>query len=264
MSWLRNETVNPNPASLKCIDEVGKQIGPSDVNLTEWYRNYLRDHRVRLGFDIDLVSRYAPKGAKVLEFGSVPPLLTGALRKAGYDICGVDIAPERFQAALALLGVAVLKCNVELERLPFPDSSFDLILFNEIFEHLRINPIFTLGEAFRVMKPGGRILLSTPNLRSLGGLISFLVRGRAISCGGSIFDEYTKLRNLGHMGHVREYTSREVCEFLCELGFRVENVHYRGGYNSLRKTVASNLLVSLRPFFSVVARKNGLGRSQSV
>lgn len=264
MFQLRNETIRPSPASVKLVNEIGGLIRPSCNNLSDWYDNYLRNHRLRVAFDIDLVSRYAPKGAKVLDVGCVPPLLTGALRRMGYDVCGVDISPERFQAALLLLDLVVQKCNIELEKLPFSDSSFDVILFNEIFEHLRINPIFTLGEVFRIMKPGARLLLSTPNLHSLEGLIRFLVHRQAISVGEGIFDEYSKLSRLGHMGHVREYTSREVCEFLCDMGFNIESIHYRGGYGSLTRKVASNLFLSLRPYFTVVAKKNELQLASAI
>ena len=135
--------------------------------------------------------------------GSVPPLLTGALKRLSYDVQGVDIAPERFESSFARLNVPVAKCNIETEKLPFPDRSFGLVIFNELFEHLRINPIFTMREIFRVARSGGVLLLSTPNLKSLNGIANFLVRSKASSCCESVFDEYEKLSSLGHMGHVR-------------------------------------------------------------
>src|SRR5262249_49789596 len=143
----------------------------------------------------------------------------------------------------------------EHSPLPFDDDAFNVVVFNEVFEHLRINPIFTLGEVRRVLKPGGRVLLATPNLRSANGLGNFLLRGRAMSCGGGLFYEYQKLCNLGHMGHVREYTTREVIEFLTAIGFRVEEITYRGVVAGIPNWIIINLVPALRPFVSYRAVK---------
>jgi SAM-dependent methyltransferase len=117
---------------------------------------------------------------------------------------------------------------VETELLPLETGICDVGNFNELFEHLRINPVFTLGEVHRVLKPNGILLLSTPNLRSLKGLVNFLFKNKAYSCLGSIYDEYKKLEHLGHMGHVREYTTREMSEFLYRSGFRLQTIVFRG------------------------------------
>ena len=57
------------------------------------------------------------------------------------------------------------------------------------------------------------------------------------------------------MGHVREYTTREVEEFLSRVGFRVETIVFRGGHGRGLVGLVERLLPSLRPFFSVVAAK---------
>ncbi len=239
--------------SSQLIAEIGQQISPESASLHTWCDNYLSAHARRLAFDVDLVQHYAHAGETLLDVGSVPPLLTGALKRLSYDVQGVDIAPERFESSFARLNVSVAKCNIETEKLPFPDRSFGLVIFNELFEHLRINPIFTMREIFRVARSGGVLLLSTPNVKSLNGIVNFLVRSKAFSCCGSVFDEYEKLSSLGHMGHVREYTPREVCEFLSRIGFHVQKRIYRGSYDGHLQRVIANLIVPLRPFVTVVA-----------
>ncbi len=167
------------------------EIYPDDTRLQEWYEVYSRDHGERFAFDLDLLGRYSKKGDRILEFGSVPPLLTAAMAK-DYDVIGIDIAPERFKTAINKYSLEIIQCDIETQKLPLEDDQFEGVIFNELFEHLRINPIFTLREARRVLKPNGILMLSTPNLRSLGGLLN-LLRGYNYSCGADPYQEYSKL-----------------------------------------------------------------------
>jgi len=168
---------------------------------------------------------------------------------------GLDLAPARLDTAIAALALPVRAVNIETERLPHADGSVDLVLFNELFEHLRINPIATLREVLRILRPGGTLLLSTPNLLSLGGLRNLLWRGRAASAVSALYDEYAKLQTHGSMGHVREYTPVEVTEFVTRVGFTVEEVVHRGRYRVPAAHAITRALPRLRPFFTVVARR---------
>lgn len=230
-------------------------MGPDDDPLRSWYDTYRRRHSERIAHDLALVRQAAPDGARVLDCGAVPLLLTAALARAGYRVEGVDVAPDRFGRAIAEEGLRVAACDLERERLPFDDESFDLVVFNELFEHLRLDPIFTVGEVHRVLRPGGRLLLSTPNLRSLRGVRNLLQHGRAHAVSGGIYEQYEKLRSLGHMGHVREYTTVEVAEFLEHMGLVVIEVVYRGGHGRGPVGVVERLLPSWRPFQTLVAER---------
>jgi SAM-dependent methyltransferase len=251
----RGAPFSPTPASLGLIDRVAARIEPDDPGLVEWYRGYAAAQRARLALDLDLVELWVPRSAAVLEYGSVPLVLTAALRERGFSVQGLDLAPDRFASAIKSLGLTVRRCDVETERVPFSDASVDAILFNELFEHLRIDPIFTLQEALRVLRPGGHLLLSTPNLLSLSGLVNLLVRGEAHSCSGDVYAQYEKLKSLGHMGHTREYTAREVMRFLDRSGFEVSSVLYRGGHPSRLVRLALEALPGLRPFATFVATR---------
>jgi hypothetical protein len=68
----------------------------------------------------------------------------------------------------------------------------------------------------RVLQPDRLLYLTTPNLYRLGNIVSFALGY------GLAFDrirEYGKLRTVGHMGQVREYTASEMRRFLAEAGF---------------------------------------------
>src|SRR6266852_1573258 len=57
--------------------------------------------------------------------------------------------------------------NIETEAFPYEDNSFDVVLFCEIIEHLLSDPVHVLTEVRRVLKPGGDLVLTTPNVARL-------------------------------------------------------------------------------------------------
>lgn len=89
---------------------------------------------------------------------------------------------------------------------PFEDDSFDLIVFSEVFEHLPFHPSIALRELKSVLKRGGKILITTPNLTRATNRLKMLF-GRSIHA--NILEPY-------YLGtHYREYTASEISQ-LCE------------------------------------------------
>jgi SAM-dependent methyltransferase len=247
--------------SFALLDRVVARIQPDDPALEEWFLKYAREHRRRLAADLHLIDRHVERGARVLEYGAIPLLITAALAAQEYELDAVDLKPERFAKAITRLGLNVTRCDVETEAVPFAPGTFDVVLFNELFEHLRINPIFTLREAHRVLKPGGLLLLSTPNLRSLRGIRNLLLHNQAHAASAGVYEQYEKIETLGHMGHVREYTTREVSDFLTRVGFGVDKVIFRGGHGRGAVGLVERLAPCLRPFFTLLATKVTAGSS---
>lgn len=241
---------------IELLGRLGREIQPDDPALVAWFAQYGREHVERLAADLVIIENHVPAGCRLLEYGSIPLLMTAALSDRGYAVRGLDIAPERFAGAIRRRGLDVSRCDVETEAVPFGDQVFDAVLFNELFEHLRINPIFTMREVHRVLKPGGTLLLSTPNLRSLRGLRNLVVRNLGHAASADVYRQYEKLETLGHMGHVREYTTREVSEFLARVGFTTRRLIFRGGYGAGVVGLAERLLPSLRPAFTLVATRD--------
>lgn len=248
------EAFSPSRANMKLVHEVSASISPQEDSMRNWYENYSQNHGERIAFDLEIVRSYAHLNDKILEFGSIPLLLTVALKERGFTVTGLDVNPDRFFSTIKKWALDIRKCNFETEPLPFNDAAFDMIIFNELFEHLRINPLFTMREAFRVLKPGGKLLLSTPNLRSLKGVWNLMVHNISNSCSGDLHFEYQKLEKLGHMGHVREYTSTEISNFLEKIGFKISKILWRGKYHGLARLVI-RIIPSFRPYLSVIAIK---------
>jgi len=245
----------PSPASLQAIERTAESVRAHYAQRRELLQDYVRTHRVRLAFDLDLLTKRVPPGATVLDVGCTPLLLSGAASQAGFRVIGVDINPEPFAAAAGALNLEVRRCDIEEDRLPVDSESIDAVVFNEVFGHLRINPIFTVSELHRVLRPTGTLFLSTPNLRSLRGIINFLFRDQAHSSCGNVYAQYRMIEELGHMGHTREYTATEVRRFLEQLGFQIDAQVFRGSFHHPAARPLLKVFPSLRPFMSMICSR---------
>lgn len=103
--------------------------------------------------------------------------------------------------------------NTENNKFPFEDSSFDVVVFCEIIEHLLMDPVAVLREIKRVLKPEGKLILSTPNVARLENVLRLAV-------GANIYDPYSGHGPYGR--HNREYTKHELFSLLDYLGFTLE------------------------------------------
>ena len=121
--------------------------------------------------------------------------------------------------------------DIERDVFPFPDAHFDVVMFCEVLEHLTENPVFALAEIHRVLKPGGLLILSTPNAARSGNIMRLWL-------GVNVFDQYHLGAPLRGTRHSREYTSRELTAIVSGCGFQVERQYGRnlGQIQFTRKT----------------------------
>lgn len=251
----KHKSLKINTTTLQLITDCSKEIISDLPDLHDWYDHYFETQHERIAYDYEMLKEYVSPQSMIVEIGPTPFLLTLPLVKTGYQVDGIDIGPERFQKLIDKYSLNIHKCDIEREKLPLPDNHCDVVLLNEVFEHLRINLIFTMRELFRILKPDGYLFLSTRNVHSWVGINNFLFQKIVQSGSTDIYREYSKLDSLGHMGHVREYTSKEVGNFLLNIGFNIENVFYRGSYEAPVAKLMTMLNHRLRPYFSIVARK---------
>ena len=114
-------------------------------------------------------------------------------------LLGVEIF-EPAAASAAGRGIEVSHLDLETERFPWPDASVDVIVCNQVLEHLK-NIWLPMSEMHRVLRPGGYALLSVPNLASFHNRV-LLALGR----------QPTSIRLFGP--HVRGFTLREFRELI--------------------------------------------------
>jgi len=108
-----------------------------------------------------------PSGACILDAPCGAGALTMALCERGYKMFGADLDP----AAAALLGDTFKTADLS-RSLPWPDAFFDAALSVEGIEHLE-NRHEYVRELARVLKPGGTLVLTTPNIVSLRSRVRF-------------------------------------------------------------------------------------------
>ena len=111
--------------------------------------------------------------------------------------------------------------NGESDPFPYPDGTFDLVLNCEILEHLPLDPTHYLCECHRVLKPGGAMLLTTPNVLAFQNLWR-------LAASHNIYDLYSGYGVYGR--HNREYTPSELVDLLQGCGFSIEQVRLEDIY----------------------------------
>ena len=147
-------------------------------------------------------------GKQILELGcgigGSAPFISNC---GGY--IGTDLSNEAIKTAYQHFGSkpGFSFIVMDAQEVKFPDCTFDLVIAKEVVEHVPDIKL-TLQEAFRVLKPGGSILITSPNRNSLHLRINRMLGYEDFTCS---FD------------HIRELTYEEIEQLLLELGFEIAN-----------------------------------------
>ena len=128
-----------------------------------------------------LIRPHLQAGARLLEIGcGAGNLLLQAVVRGSYPVA-LDLSMQSLTFVRSRLQQAesdsdapedFLCTQAVGERLPFADDNFDCILLSEVIEHLEA-PQISIQEAARVLRPGGRLLITTPNYRSFWPLMEW-------------------------------------------------------------------------------------------
>ena len=118
-----------------------------------------RDLVDRCGVWLETLLRYRRPPGRVLEVGAGHGAYTALLGWAGYDATAVDLSGWTGELARERFGVSYLVGPLESQELEA--ASFDVVIANDVVEHL-VDPVGTVGFCAALLKPGGCLVLQTP------------------------------------------------------------------------------------------------------
>jgi SAM-dependent methyltransferase len=178
-----------------------------------------------------LIRPHLRAGSRLLEVGcGAGNLLLQATVPGSYPMAldlsmqALTFVRSRLQEAQAgALAPAGFACTQAIgESLPFADASFDCVLLSEVIEHLEA-PEISIREAGRVLCPGGRLLITTPNYRSFWPLMEWTI------------DRLNMAPKMAGEQHVSRFYPSSLKRMLVETGL---NLEYSGSIYNLSPFLA--------------------------
>lgn len=208
----------------------------------DYYRHYWERYWRTLGYVERLLQGPAPR---VLDVGSGQfALLCRYLLGARCDVADID---SRYTAVLERHGIGFVQLDLTQAGPPAPPV-YDLVVMAEVIEHVPRPPNLVFRDVADCLKPGGALLVTTPNLYRLRNALR-LLRGQRL------FDHFRFPEKDRPLGHFLEYSLDQMKWQLQEAGLEVEIARLdqldRGG-ESRRARIARRLLAPvfrLRPLW---------------
>lgn len=157
------------------------------------------------------IARYAPYLARdevLLEAGSGLSAVVIKLRQMGYNIVGLDYAENAIRASLAYDASLPLLVG-DVHQLPYADNSLGAYLSFGVLEHFEHGMMPALHEAYRVLKPGGVLVLTIPYPNIVWKLAQWKRERQGRTLIDDDFFEST-------------HTQHQLIDYISEAGFRLE------------------------------------------
>ena len=153
---------------------------------------------------------------KVLDVGCASGYLARELKSKKVLVYGVETEPKMSLKAKKHC-IKVVNCDIEKgEKLPFSKGFFDVIVLGDILEHLR-RPDLVLKKLKKYLRPGGRILISIPNVARIEIRLGLLL-------GRFNYQESGILKR----DHLRFFTLDSIREMIDEAGLLIDKIDYTG------------------------------------
>lgn len=165
---------------------------------------------------VELVRRAVEKikdAEALLDIGCGDGRVTELFRDKFNHLYGIDIS-DKFINEAKKKGIVAQVADINVKPLPYPDAFFDVVLCSEVIEHI-FDTDFLLQECNRVLRNGGYLVLSTPNLASWYNRIIFLAGFQPVQ---------SEIRLEGQTGHIRVFTLRSLKSLLRKYNFQIKDI----------------------------------------
>jgi 2-polyprenyl-3-methyl-5-hydroxy-6-metoxy-1,4-benzoquinol methylase len=185
------------------------------------------DFELRASFLLEAVAA----GDRVLDLGCGEGMFTARLADAGASVVGADVAEEPLRRARARHRELDLRLIDGEGHWDLPDASFDLVWAGEVIEHVA-DTAGWLSELRRVLRSGGRLLLSTPSL----GRSQLLASALSPSVFARRFDPRSD--------HLRHYSRASLTALIADFGFEQIALRAAGGPPGARRVLLASAVRS--------------------
>lgn len=207
---------------LELLAERYSQVEGQGEQSAYWVRSTISSAAPKLAA-LRFILAHSSPGSKprLLDIGSQIGSLPLYAIRLGIESTAVDNADLASDCGRILRehGVDYRVGDVGTGHLPFADGSFDFVTYMDVIEHHEYSPKRVMLELWRVLAPGGCIIITTPNHASIYNRLS-LLKGRSVNDTFDYFFETSKDQCV-YLGHHREYTCVELRAALERTGFRV-------------------------------------------
>lgn len=204
--------------------ELAKPMGMDLIDFVQHYGGIRNDVMKLVPDDVE----------RVLDVGCASGITGQILKSRGVkEVVGIDIEPAIADFAKERLD-DVLIGDVEKLDIPYEDGYFDLIMYNDILEHL-VDPWELLQKHKRLLSGRGRFIMGIPNIQHFHSLLNIL-KGRWDYEETGLFAKI----------HLRFFCYRNIKDMVNSVDHRIDKVHRN--YKIFRKTI---LLKGLAPWISL-------------
>ena len=133
------------------------------MDLSKFYDNYWKGKKEEVdSYRLNLIIKYVEPNKKVLDVRCGIGILSKKLKDKGAIVTGIDISTVAVERTKAK-NINAIQYDFDCKRLPFKNDEFDYIIADSAIEHFFCYKD-VVNECVRVLKPGGKFILSLPNI----------------------------------------------------------------------------------------------------
>lgn len=218
------------------VADLTQHYNSGESSRLEYYRDAEAADRKTFAEILAIAARLSPGRGVLLDVGPCAGTLLVQARDAGFVVQGVEINAAAARMCRDQLGLDVRPGVLEPDT--FPPGTFDVVSMGDVIEHVP-DPVATLRTVARILKPGGHVLISTPNFESAAA----------------------RFLQVKPEEHIYYFTAKTLRESLAKAGLETVEMRtldrYRNFTAMTHSTTCGTLFQTLAPVFKAARRVLG-------